>query len=96
MHFDREKELLYVTDRDGKEAIYSKGATLPTTGGCDVYIVFEGSIIDFDEIQVRSLPERLIVRRRAESDQFGERKSGSSDERVEYLRSARCFDPTNM
>ena len=88
MRFEREKELLYVTGRDGKEAIYSKGVPLSTIGACDVFIAFEGGMIDFDEIQVRSLPERIVVRRRAESNLFGERKAGTSDERCEFVREA--------
>jgi hypothetical protein len=86
MRFDREKELLFVKDRAGKEVVYSKSAQLPRIGISDVEIVFDGSIVEFNESLLRSLPKSIAVNRRAESDQFGNRKAGSSDQRFEYIR----------
>ena len=86
MRFDRDSEVLFVTNKEGEEIRYAKGAILPTAGAADVEIVFDGTIIDFNEPIVRLLPERIIMHRHGEKDQFGVDKAGSKNERIEYLR----------
>ena len=86
MRFDRDSQVLFVTDKEGKEIRYAKGAVLPSAGAIDVDVVFDGTIIDFNEPIVRLLPERIIVHRHREKDQFGLDMAGSKSERIEYLR----------
>jgi hypothetical protein len=86
MRFDRDSEVLFVMNTEGKEMRYAKGAVLPSAGAIDVDIAFDGTIIDFNEPIVRLLPERIIVHRHREKDQFGRDMAGSKSEQNEYLR----------
>jgi hypothetical protein len=87
LRYDPEAGLLFVTNSEGKTGRYVKALTLQPVGGWDIEVAFVGYVIRFDESALRCLPERMVVKRLAETNPlFGTPLAGASNARFEYVR----------
>jgi hypothetical protein len=88
LHFDSTLGLLCVTNVGGETRHYRQGPRLESAGPWHATITFAGVVIGCDnEAGLRALPEKIVVRRMAESDPvFCRPLKGARDERIEFIR----------
>jgi hypothetical protein len=87
VRYDRETETLSVTNSEGKTCIYAKGNEVLGGGSYHIELTFDGNVIEVHESSLRSLPERIVVKRLAETNPlFGTPVRGAHPVRFEYVR----------
>ena len=86
LRYDAEAGLLWLTDRKGKEACYVRARQV-AHGKWHLDVSYVGTAIRGEEWFLRSLPERVLVRRLAElSPVIGLPKPGATDTYFEFVR----------
>ena len=87
LQYDHEAGSMSIADWDGKTGHYVKALHLQEAGGSDLEVSFAGGVVHFDEVALRSLPEKIIVKRCAEtSPVLGTPKIGAKNSRFEFVR----------
>jgi hypothetical protein len=86
LRYDADARRLCVTDRQGNQAYYVQLREV-SSGRCDMEASHAGGVIRFDEIRLRSLPKRIMVKRHPElMPVTGMPKPGATSIQFEFVR----------